>query len=1014
MSSDPLREAASRLATSTWLRPARVPVSTYRLQLNRDFTFADARAVLPYLDALGIGDVYTSPYLKSHPESMHGYDICDHAALNPSLGDEADYAALTAELRRRDMGQIIDVVPNHMGIGSAENRWWLDVLESGQSSIFARYFDIDWRPLKVELTGKVLLPVLGEQYGRALESQSLVLRYADGGFHVAYYDRVFPISPTTAAEILRVCLARLVGEPRADRRVAELSEIVAALSRLPSNRDLNAEWAVRLHREKRAARERLRLLHDSWPDLRDAVEETLSHYGGRAGDPRSFDRLDALLQAQAYRLSFWRVASEEINYRRFFDVNDLAAIRVEDGEVFERTHWLVSELVAAGAVTGLRIDHPDGLWDPTAYFRRVQRAFVRESVGRELLATLGGEGASPESLREAAESALDGDLGDPALRPLFVVTEKILGADERLRRDWPVHGTTGYDFASAVNGIFVDSRNEREFDSLYARFIGRRDSFADIAYRNRRLIMRTALASEINVLGHRLNHLSEKDRHSRDFTLNSLTDALREVVACLPCYRTYITDAGSVTPADREAVTRAVAGAKRRNPAQDPTIFDFIRDVLLFDRLCGQTARDRAEQREFVMKFQQGTGPVVAKGVEDTAFYVYNRLVSLNEVGGDPGRFGISVATFHSLNAERRENWPDTLLCATTHDTKRGEDVRARLNVLSETPREWRSRIQRWARLNSRHRTVVDGEPAPDRNDEYLLYQTLLGVWPPAGLDGADDAAELAVRVERYLLKAIREAKTHTSWVNPNLEYEAATSHFLGGILDRSHRNPFLGELQEYARRIAEHGMTNSLAQALLRLTVPGVPDTYQGSELWELRLVDPDNRGPVDYDRRAAILAEIAAGIAARGLADVARDLLATRTDGAIKLYLIQRTLRFRRANADLFRSGDYQPLSGTGTASEHVCAFARTLGDRAVVVVAPRLVATLARGRLAPPVGPEFWTDTALVLPPGLADARWRDVLTGGEIEPTTVDGEPRLPLAGALSTLPVALLEKVSASG
>jgi (1->4)-alpha-D-glucan 1-alpha-D-glucosylmutase len=951
----------------------RLPWATYRLQFNHRFTFRDAAAVAPYLARLGVTDCYASPYFKARPGSLHGYDVFDHNALNPEIGSEADYDAFVEALRAHGLGQVLDVIPNHMGVGEPGNVWWMDVLTHGPGSYFARAFDIDWQPVKEELRDRLLLPILGDQYGLVLEKGELTLVYDAGCFFIRYYEFQLPLDPHSVPAILELDLDRLDARlGREHPEVMELRSIVTALGHLPSQRDTDLAKYQERRREAEVVRRRLQQLAAGSAVIREFVDENVRQFNGQTGDPRSFDRLDALLERQAYRLAFWRVAAEEINYRRFFDQNQLAAIRVEDPEVFEETHRLIRRLVAEGKVTGLRVDHIDGLYDPAGYLERLQEVTTRP-------------GTPPG--------------------PAYLVVEKILAGTERLRDGWPIHGTTGYTFMNLVSGILVDHRHYRVMDRIYRAYTGRTTAYADQAYEKKRLIMRVSLASEIQMLGHRLDRLSEGHRRTRDFTLVSLIEALQEVIAAFPVYRTYVRDF-DVHPADRAVVEHAIRVARRRTPTMNVTVYDFVRDTLLLRELPGTDEAYRQAQLEFVMKFQQVTGPVMAKAVEDTVFYTFNRLVSLNEVGGDPERFGIPLDAFHARNAERARRWPSTMCATATHDTKRGEDVRARITVLSEVPREWQARLARWRRLNRRRRQPVGERLAPSRNEEYLFYQTLVGAWPlgPAGGGGATRHQELVDRLGTYMVKAVREAKVNTSWINPDEAYEAAVQRFVAAVLDRRDGAAFLADLEAFLAEIGDAGLFSALSQALLKLTCPGVPDFYQGTELWDFSLVDPDNRRPVDFARRAALLAELESRAGA-GREPLAAELLAARHDGRLKLYLIWQALAARRRHPALQPGGDYRPLPVTGARAEHTCAFARVAGDDHVVVVAPRWFTRLkGPGRL--PLGREVWQDTSIGLaglPPGAA---YRNVFTGGAT-PVVPQG-PALSLASALATFPVALLE------
>ncbi len=947
-------------------RRLRVPRATYRLQLNEDFTFADAADLVPYLARLGVSDLYASPYMKARPGSTHGYDITDHNALNPEIGAEEDHERLVAALHGRGMGHLLDWVPNHMGVG-ADNGWWLEVLENGPASPYARFFDVDWYPAnRRQLHGKVLLPVLGDHYRAVLENGELELKFdeVEGSFSVFYYEHRFPLDPKTYP----VLLEGLEGLP-ADERAVELESLAAAFGKLPGREVADEESVAERERDAAIHKARLARLGAESQEIKRAVAGRVDRIDGAPGDPESFETLHGLLEQQAHRLVYWRVASDEINYRRFFSVNDLAGIRVEDERVFEETHRFVLNLIEKGRVDGLRLDHPDGLYDPAGYFRRLQ---------------------------EAASEAL-GASGEE--QPLYVLVEKILAPHEALPEDWPVAGTTGYEFANLVNGLLVDPAGEAGMERAYRRFLGRSVDFEELLYGCKKDVMRGELASELNVLARRLLRISEYGRRAFDFTINVLRDALAEVVAHFPVYRTYITS-GGLSEQDRRYVEWAVARARKQSTAADTAVFDFIRAVLLLE--AEGPEEYRALVAAFVMKFQQYTGPVMAKGMEDTALYVYNRLVSLNEVGGEPERFGVSVSAFHHLTAERAKRWPHAMLSTSTHDTKRSEDVRARINVLSEIPNEWRAQLVRWARINRSRRREVDGREAPSRNDEYLLYQTLLGAWPLEEPD-EEGLAAFRERVLAYMEKALREGKVHTSWINVNEEYEAAVSSFVEALLSSTENNLFLEEFTPFARRIARLGALNSLSQTLIKLTAPGVPDVYQGNELWDFSLVDPDNRRPVDYALRRKLLAEVEdAG------PDEARALLDGWRDGRPKLHLTRRALVLRAEKPALFERGEYVPLEVSGPLSGHLVAFARRLGDEVTITAAPRLYAALTAdtGPLMP--DPERWSGTRVDVS-GLPAGPYHNALTGEAVAAGERDGGSLLPVEKLLGSFPVALLAR-----
>lgn len=968
--------------------PDHIPTSTYRLQLTPQFGFAQAEAILDYLQALGISDVYTSPYLQAHAGSNHGYDIIDHSRINEELGGEAGFIAFTDALRRRQMKHLLDMVPNHMDITSNANGWWQDVLENGPSSQYAPYFDIDWYPLKPGVKSRVLLPILGDMYGRVLERGELRLERQNGAFFVRYYDHCLPLAPDSWIAPLSRALELLPADTaEGDDALAiqELQSITTALKHLPPREATEAEQVEERNREKEVIKRRLEALCAQSALIRNAVERVVAEYNGTPGDPHSFDLLDALLNEQSYRLSFWKVATEEINYRRFFDVNDLAALRMEDPRVFQDTHGLILRYIAEGRITGLRLDHTDGLYAPHRYFNCLQLERCKQLLGAEAAALL-------ERVAQRLQTARV-----PALpRPLYVLVEKILEPGEHLPTRWPIYGSTGYDFLNAVGGLWVDARAERSLTSTYRRFTDMRDPFEEIVYRSKKQIMRGSLASETAVLAHALKRLAEGDRRSQDFTQNSLASVILETIACFPVYRTYVDEDGSREENDDRYIEQAIETAKQRNPGISPSIFNYLRDVLLLRFPEGASDAQRSEQISFALKFQQVTSPVMAKGVEDTAFYVYNRLVSLNEVGGDPAHFGVSPAEFHAQNQERLEIWPLSMTTTATHDTKRGEDMRARISVLSEVPVDWRTLVNRWSRLNRSKKTELRGQPAPTRNDEYLFYQTLLGAWPLEPILEDDQAyAHFVERIDAYMLKAVREAKQRTGWISANEDYEQALSRFVQGTL-KNPRGRFVQSLYATVAKLATFGACNGLAQTLLKLASPGVPDCYQGSELWDFNLVDPDNRRPVDFDRRRELLDAIQRRIDDR-LA-LARELLDKFQDGAVKLYVIHTTLNCRRQHLELFTHGDYQPLSG----GEHVVAFARSLAGKTLVVAVPRFPFKLTQGLEPWPLG-EVWGSATLELPRA---GTYQNLLTGERL--TSSGEQDGLSLSQVFQHFPLALLE------
>jgi (1->4)-alpha-D-glucan 1-alpha-D-glucosylmutase len=986
---DRLAADADRLA----LERRRVPVSTYRLQMHHGFPLREAARITRYLQALGVSHPYTSSLVTAKPGSTHGYDVTDPARLNPEIGTDDEFDAWVADLKRRGMGVLLDTVPNHM---SVPNQWIDDLLEHGPASPFAGYFDIAWNDHPRErLHGKVLLPILGQPYGAEIEAGRFRVDFADGGLTVRYGEQRLPLDPRTYEWVLGPAVEAVRAELGPDHEDAgELQSILTGVRHLPPRTEADAEKAREAWNESRVLKRRLADLAGRSPAVARQVAESAKRLSGVVGDPASFAGLEELLEAQAYRPSFWRVASDEINYRRFFDINELAALNTEREDVFAAVHEKVFQWVGAGRVDGLRIDHPDGLFDPKEYLDRLQ-LYARLATARHLLE------ARPDDYPGVRWAEAEGPLkerfaADPK-RPLYVVVEKILGEGEQLPADWATDGTTGYEFINLINGLFVDPGREKDMTRVYRELTGQDTPFEELLYHSKFHMLQSTLASELHMLAHQLDRLAQAQRWSRDFTLNGLRHALREVIACFPVYRSYVN--GGVRERDRVDILRAVGRARRRNPLLGRAIFDFIRDTLLLkDPPSGPAAPEyRADQRRFAGRFQQVTAPTMAKGFEDTALYVYVRLASLNEVGGDPSKFGRSPTEVHGALRARAERYPGGLSPLSTHDTKRSEDVRARINVLSEMPDAWAARVGRWMELNRGHKIDVgDGQLAPDANEEYLLYQTLIGAWPLT----TENRAEFVGRIQGYMNKALHEAKVHTSWVNPDPEYDAAASEFVARILDPDRAGPFLADFADFQRTVSHFGMFNSLAQTLLKCTAPGVPDTYQGTELWDFNLVDPDNRRPVDYGRRGRYLEELHGRT--HDLARLARELVEGKEDGRIKLFVTARALRFRTEASEVF-GGRYVPIDVVGPKAGHLLCFARVAGDSAALVLVPRLVATLLAGEERVPVGPQVWADTAVMLPPELPAARWSNVFTGEVVE---TSADRTLAVAQILGPFPVAL--------
>ena len=966
-----LRPLAGNTAPGSRAVAAVIPRATYRLQFHRGFQFDDGARTVPYLAALGISHVYCSPIQRARPGSMHGYDVVAHDEVNPELGGMEAFERFTQTLKAHGMGQLLDLVPNHMGVLGAHNPWWMDVLENGEASVYAQHFDIDWAPLNAELVGKVLLPVLGDHYGDVLERGELQLQWhaERGEMALHYHEHRFPLAPQTYPLVLERARARL-GDPEVEGSVASLQ---TALRQLTIDDVPSAERVAERARDKELLKTRLARLaakHDVVAQAIAAAVDELNLAGER-------DALHALLEAQSYRLAFWRVAADEINYRRFFDINELAALRVEREDVFDAVHALPLNLIERGWVEGLRIDHPDGLFDPAGYFARLQQRCA-ERLGQ-------------------APGEDDGD-GRPA-RPLYVVAEKIAAPHEEVPTSWAVHGTTGYRFANVVGGVLVDARAAERLRRTWRAFTGQQQAYAEIAYQGKRAVALEALAAELHVLSTALLRIARASRRTRDFTLNTLRLVLSEIVACLAVYRTYIVEAPSAQ--DIHYIDLAINQARQRSRAADPSVFAFVREALLGRALPGAEAGTEVRALRFATRFQQFSSPVAAKGVEDTAFYRYFPLSSQNEVGGEPDEMGISVADFHRASVDRAQRWRHTMLATSTHDNKRSEDVRMRISVLSELTGRWRLALKRWHGVNQPLRTALAaGASAPSAEHEYLFYQTVLGTLAPRHATDADADADAdagyAAYIERivaYMLKAAREGKAHTSWTLPDHAYEDALSGFVRRALERVADSRFLDELHALADTLRWHGALNSLSMVLLKYSGPGVPDLYQGTELFDDSLVDPDNRRPVDFVQRQALLEELRV-LASCGDAQALRAQVSQwaqqPTDGRAKLWLTWRLLELRRAQPALLRDGSYEPLRVRGARASHVIAYLRRHQGACVVVLVVRLTATLQQSAVkasatkSSPLasvltGENAWLDTWVAVPHALRGLGLTDLVAG-----------------------------------
>ncbi|MCK5511164.1 MAG: malto-oligosyltrehalose synthase [Thermodesulfovibrionia bacterium] len=927
----------------------KIPVATYRLQFNPDYGFQKAHAIIPYLSELGISDIYASPVFKAKKGSSHGYDVVALNQLNTELGTDKDFDELIGALKNAGMGWIQDFVPNHMAF-DGENHMLMDILENGSHSEYYGFFDIEWEHSYESIRGRLLAPFLGRPYGESMEDGEITVRYDNEGFSINYYELRLPLKIESYVNIIThrlTTLKKSLGEDHPD--FIKLLGILYSLKNLTTSR----EEIFARYNQIRFIKKILWELYNKNHDVKNFFNENLRIFNGEKGNPESFNMLDSLLSEQLFKLSFWKVASEEINYRRFFNINNLISLRMEDEHVFNHAHSLILSLLKDGKCNGLRIDHIDGLYDPTGYLKR---------------------------LRERA--------GDT-----YIVVEKILGLKETLPSFWQVQGTTGYDFLNYVNRIFCDVRNGRKFNKIYYNFTGFKISYETLIYKKKKLIIEKDMTGDVDNLAHLLKKISSRDRNGSDITLYGLKRAIIEILALFPVYRTYVSQDVSGVSA-RSHIRKAVKKARDKNPQLFHELNFIERFLQLQFRkyLSDETKRDWVF---FFMRFQQVTAPLMAKGFEDTTLYVYNRLMSLNEVGGSPDTFGMPVEGFHSFNEKRAVTWPHSMNTTSTHDTKRGEDVRARINVLSEIPQQWEANLKKWNKLNQKKKKMLKGKLVPDRNDEYMLYQTLLGAFP----FHHEESHNFVERIKLYIIKAVREAKFHTAWLKPDIKYEEIFLSFIDELLKQSDQNYFLKEFLLFQKKIAYYGIYNSLAQILIKITSPGVPDFYQGTELWELNLVDPDNRRPVDFTERTRLLQEIKAG-EIKDTVNLIHELLSSREDGRIKLFLIYRALMARKKHSALFEKGAYIPLETDGKHKDSIVAFAREHKPLWSITIAPRFLTGVVKEDEYP-LGTEVWDNTHIVVPEE-APSSWKEEITGLESE-----GGQTIAVGEVLKYFPCALL-------
>lgn len=927
-----------------------IPNSTYRIQFNYRFGFQSATEILQYLSDLGIGDIYASPVLRAKKGSMHGYDTVNPDQINPELGTQEEFDSLIDRCAELNMYWLQDIVPNHMSY-SIENKWLIDLLENGSNSQYFDFFDIEWNHPHASARQRVLAPFLGDYYQKIIEAGELKLVYTEEGFSINYYDNSLPLKMESYADILSYRLDKLrnkIGKNNPD--MIRYLGVLYVLKSLPGSDQIDERYD-----QIKFVKGILWELYSSNQDIKMFIGENLKIYNGEKDQPESFNMLDQLLGQQYFRLAYWKVANEEINYRRFFNISELISLKMENENTFNRVHSFILKYIRDNKIHGLRIDHIDGLYDPVNYLRR---------------------------LRSRAQNS-------------YIVIEKILEQKELIPEEWPIDGTTGYDFTNMVNSLFVKSENEQYISNIYHSFSKMRQSFEEIVADRKRMIIQARLAGEVERLAFIIEKVSSMDRYGIDITMHGLKNALEELLIWFPIYRTYINSEG-ISERDEKYIRSMLDLVMHRRPAMKNE-FEYIGNLLLQKYSDPLNEEKKNTALDFVMKFQQLTGPLMAKGFEDTALYVYNRLVSLNEVGGNPSYFGIPLKEFHEFIIKRFSQFPDSMNATSTHDTKRGEDTRARINVISEMPQLWEEKLKKWNKMNLQHKLSPDTWPVPTENDEYMLYQNILGTLPEDFLSAGSEKTETyIVRIKEYAVKACREAKLQSSWINPNPKYEEGIQNFVEKILTPSDQNEFIADLAEFSKTIAEYSVYNSISQTLIKLTVPGVPDIYQGSELWNLSLVDPDNRTDVDYRQRIEFLKDISENSDKPEFLD---RLLMNRNSGQIKMFVIHHTLSLRNRHQELFARGEYIPLQSEGGFADNIVSFMRVMNDKYMVVIVPRFLTDIAPENELP-LGNEKWKDTAVILPEKYSGLK--NLFTGMQ-----VSGDGKIMIGESLSCFPAAVL-------